>query len=157
MLNGLRVQPLAAEQIHQAYPLLALFDAELRQEQWIDYASKLLDEANGSRAHSILTVQTPDGYIYGLSVSWLRPDLQRGSVLEIDNFAVIDMAHGRTIASLLLKALEEFGRASGCSCVSIKLITPEMRRWLRTSDAPREDLFSAAGFRGDQLRLRKCF
>ena len=155
--SDLRVRPLAKEQISQAYPLVSMFDPELSQEQWTSYASRLLNGANGSHAHSILTVQTPDSYIYGLSVYWLRPDLWRGSILEIDNFAVIDMAHGRMIASLLLKALEDFGRQCDCSCVSIKLITPKMRRWLRIPDAPREDLFSAAGFRGDQLRLRKCF
>lgn len=157
MSSDLHVRPLATEQIVQAYPLVSLFDPELSLEQWTAYASQLLNGTNGSRAHSILTVQTPDSYIYGLSAYWLRPDLWRGSVLEIDNFAVIDMAHGRTIASLLLKGLENIGRESGCSCVSIKLIDPKMRRWLRTSDAPKMDLFSAAGFRGDQLRLRKCF
>ena len=157
MSNDLRVRPLATEQITQAYPLILLFDPQVSQEQWTGYASELLNGANGSHAHSILTAQTPDAYIYGLSVHWQRPDLWRGSVLEIENFAVIDMARGRTIAGLLLKALEDFGRQCGCSCISIKLITPKMRRWLRTPDAPGEDLFSAAGFRGDQLRLRKCF
>ena len=157
MSGDLRVRPLAAKQIPQAYPLVMLFDAELSQEQWTDYASGLLNGANVSSVPGILTVQTADDYIYGLSVSWLRPDLRRGTVLEIDNFAVIDIARGRVIGSLLLKALEELGRECGCSCLSIKLISPKMRRWLRALDGPDRDLFSAAGFRSDQLRLRKCF
>ena len=156
-LGDLHVRPLAAEQIPQAYPLILLFDPEVSQEQWSAYASHLLNGANGSRAHNILTVQTTNGYIYGLSVHWCRRDLWRGSVLEIENFAVIDMAHGRAIASFLLEALEELSRECGCSCLSIKLITPRMRRWLRASHGAQKDLFSTAGFRGDQLRLRKCF
>lgn len=157
MTTDLRVRPLAAEQIPQAYPLVTLFDGELSLEQWTVYASGLLNGTNGSGIPGILTVQTPDRYIYGLSVSWLRPDLWRGTILEIDNFAVIDMARGRTIADLLLKALENLGRESGCSCLSIKLITPKMRRWLRAVEGSEKDLFSAAGFRSDRLRLRKCF
>ena len=157
MINGLHVRPLAAEQIPQVYPLVLLFDPDLSEEQWTGYASRLLNGTNGCHAHSILTVQTQKGYIYGLSVYWMRPDLQRGFILEIENFAVIDMAHGRTIARFLLQALEDLGRESGCSCVSIKLISPKIRRWLRNSHASGKDLFSAAGFHGDQLRLRKCF
>ena len=156
MSSNLQVRPLATEQILQAYTLVSLFDPELGLDQWTAYASQLLG-TNEDRAQGILTVQTRDSYIYGLCAHWLRPDLRRGSVLEIDNFAVIAMARGGTIANLLLRSLEKTGRESGCSCISVKLIDPKMRRWLRASDRPKEDFFSAAGFRGDQLRLRKCF
>ena len=125
MSSDLHVRPLAAEQIVQAYPLVSLFDPELTLAQWTSYASQLLTEKNGGRTHRILTVQTPDSYIYGLSAYWLRPDLWSGSVLEIDNFAAIAMARGRTIARLLLKALENIARESGCTpllpyCAAVK-------------------------------------
>jgi hypothetical protein len=32
-----------------------------------------------------------------------------------------------------------------------------MRKWLRRSSGPHPDIFVAAGFRGEPLRLRKCF
>lgn len=157
MTSGLLVRPLATDQIPLAFPLLSVCDPELTLEQWRRYAEGLMNGADGSGARRILTVQSPESYIYGLSVYWLRPDLWRGSVLEIDNFAVIDMVRGRTTAAILLRALEKLGRESGCSCVSIQLINPKLRQWLRGSDSPAADLFSAAGFRSGRLRLRKCF
>ncbi len=157
MSRGLLVRPLATEQIPLAYPLLSVCDPGLTLEQWTSYADGLLNGSNGSDTRKILTVQTSERHIYGLSVYWLRPDLWRGSVLEIDNFAVIDLVRGRTTAGVLLRALEKLGRQCGCSCVSIQLINPKMRRWLRVTDGPTADIFSAAGFRSDRLRLRKCF
>lgn len=157
MSSGLLVRPLATDQIPFAYPLLSVCDPELTLEQWTSYADGLLNGANGSGARRILTVQTPESTIYGLSVYWLRPDLWRGSILEIDNFAVIDMMRGRVAAAILLQALEELGHENGCSCVSIQLINPRMRRWLRGANGATTDLFSAAGFRSGRLRLRKCF
>jgi GNAT superfamily N-acetyltransferase len=156
MSSGLLVRPLATEQIAQAYPLLSVCDPALTLEQWTSYAGGLLNGGNGD-GRRILTVQNPENHIYGLSVYCLRPDLWRGSVLEIDNFAVLDIVRGRTTAGVLLQALEELGRECGCSCLSIQLINPKMRRWLRGPDGPSKDLFSTAGFRSGQLRLRKCF
>lgn len=157
MSSDLFVRPLATDQIPLAYPLLSICDPELTFEQWTSYADGLVKGTNGSDGHRILTVQTSESTIYGLSVYCLRPDLWRGSVLEIENFAVIDIVRGRTTAGILLQALEELGRECGCSCLSVQLINPKLRRWLRGSNGATKDLFNAAGFHNSRLRLRKCF
>lgn len=157
MSGDLLVRPLATDQIPLAYPLLSVCDPELTFEQWTSYAGSLVKGTNGKDGHRILTVQSSKSTIYGLSVYCLRPDLWRGSVLEIENFAVLDLVRGRTTAGILLEALEELGRECGCSCVSVQLINPKLRRWLRGSNGATNDLFSAAGFRSSRLRLRKCF
>ena len=36
-------------------------------------------------------------------------------------------------------------------------LAPALRRWLRARGSPGLELFRTAGFRGEQLRLRKCF
>ena len=151
------VRPLAPEQIPKAYPLVAIFDPQLTKEQWADYAAALVGEKGEGEHHSIITVQSTQDDIYGLSVYWLRPDLREGKILEIENFAVIDITGNRAAAKTLLQALQEVALDLGCSCVALSLLNPQMRKWLREPKNPAMDLFRAAGFRGEQLRLRKCF
>ncbi|MDH3596121.1 MAG: hypothetical protein OEU09_07500 [Rhodospirillales bacterium] len=151
------VRPLAADQVPQAYPLVAIFDPKLTQEQWSKYAGTLISEHADRERHSIITVQSSQGDIYGLSVYWLRPDLREGRILEIENFAVVDLVGNRTAARVLLEALQDVALQLDCSCISISLLNPQMRKWLREPKNPAMDLFRASGFRGEQLRLRKCF
>ena len=70
---------------------------------------------------------------------------------------MVDIAGNRKPAILLLRALEELAGRLGCSCISISLLNAQMRKWLRDPRNPAIDIFRAAGFRGEQLRLRKCF
>jgi hypothetical protein len=157
MSDPYAVRPLAPDQIPQAYPLVAIFDPTLTQEQWSKYAGALISEKADREHHSIITVQSSQDYIYGLSVYWLRPDLREGQILEIENFAVVDIIGNRTAARVLLEALQDVALGLDCSCISISLLNPQMRKWLREPKNPAMDLFRASGFRGEQLRLRKCF
>jgi hypothetical protein len=102
-------------------------------------------------------VQSIHKAIYGLSGYWLRPDLRRGGILEIENFAVVDITGKRKAAVLLLRILEDLAWRSGGSFVSISLLNPQIRKWLREPRNPATDVFRVAGLRGEQLRLRKCF
>ena len=151
------VRPLAPEQISQAYPLVAIFDPKLTKEQWADYAVALVSDKGRNEHHSIITVQSTQDYIYGLSVYWLRPDLREGKILEIENFAVVDITGNLAAAKTLLQALQDVAMDLDCSCITLSLLNPQMRKWLREPKNPAMDLFRAAGFRGEQLRLRKCF
>ncbi len=157
MTGSYLVRPLGVEQIAQAYPLVSFFDPALTQEQWSDYAGALIAPVGAGKDHSIVTVQSTQGAIYGLSVYWLRPDLRQGRILEIENFAVVDITGNRKAAVVLLRALEDLARRSECNCVTLALLNPQMRKWLREPRNPAMDVFRAAGFRGEQLRLRKCF
>ncbi len=151
------VKPLILEQIPQAFALVSIFDDGLSQDAWCEYAAAVVEKADNGVGRGIMTVQSDEGYIYGLSVYHLKQELRRGRVLEIENFAVVDLIGAKTAAGLLLESLESTARAQQCRCMSLKLINPAMRRSLRRSNGPRADIFEAAGFRGEPLRLRKCF
>ena len=151
------VKPLTPEQIPQAFALVSIFDGRLSQEAWCEYAAAVVEKADNGVGRGIMTVQSEEGYIYGLSVHHLKQELRRGRVLEIENFAVVDLIGAKTAAGLLLESLESIARAQQCRCMSLKLLNPAMRKWLRRSNGPRPDIFEAAGFRGEPLWLRKCF
>ena len=104
-----------------------------------------------------MTVQSGVGFIYGLSGYGIRHDLRRGRILEIENFAVADLIGASSAAEILLSALESLARDRNCGCVSVRLLTPRVRRFLRLPATGRPDIFEAAGYRAEPLRLGKCF
>ena len=157
MNSGYDVRPLNLDQVPQAYPVVSILDPDLGPDQWSSYAIDLLTWSDGTGQRSILTVQNEQNHIFGLSIYCVKPDLRQGRILEIENFAVVDVIGNRAPARILLAALEKIAREQACSCVSISLLNPLMRRWLRSRKKPAMDLFREAGFRGEQLRLRKCF
>ncbi len=182
MTGAYLVRPLALDQIPQAFPLVSMLDTALTLEQWQDYASAMISptgDRNGRRAdvsvaggpgaagpevpgrpregHQMLSVQSGQGHIYGVSAYWLKPDLRRERVMEIENFAVIDVTGTRRAARVLLDGLEALAREQGCSCIVVGLLNPMIRRRLRDEQEATVDLFKATGFKGDYLRLRKCF
>ena len=157
MSGAFLVKPLPYVQVLAAFPLVSVLDPGVTKEQWSDYATALLDTQNAGESAGIITVQSDQGYIHGLSVYKVKQDLHRGRLLEIENFAVADMLGGKNAATTLLSALEDIALERGCYCISLGLLNPKMRRWLREPHHPAADLFRAAGFRGEPLRLRKCF
>ena len=157
MAGAYLVRPLARDQIPQAFPLVSMFDAALTMEQWLGYASALTEASDDPADHKILSVQSGQGHIYGVSAYWLKPDLRRDRILEIENFAVVDLTGTRRAARVLLDGLEDFARSRDCSCMVISLLNPMMRKYLRDQREATTDLFKATGFRGDHMRLRKCF
>jgi hypothetical protein len=148
-----------------------MLDMALTMEQWQDYAGAMIQapgERNGQRTeaavvagpdegHRMLSVQSEQGHIYGVSACWLKPDLRRERVMEIENFAVVDVTGTRRAARVLLDGLEGLAREQGCSCIVIGLLNPMIRRRLRDEQEATVDLFKATGFQGDYMRLRKCF
>ena len=176
------VRPLALDEIPQAFPLVSMLDTALTMEQWQDYAAAMILPAggrNGRRAdvsvaggpvaggpevpggpregHHMLSVQSGQGHIYGVSAYWLKPDLRWERVMEIENFAVVDVTGTRRAARVLLDGLEALAREQDCSCIVIGLLNPMIRRRLRDEQEATVDLFKATGFQGDYMRLRKCF
>jgi hypothetical protein len=169
MTGAYLVRPLAYGQIPQAFPLVSMLDMALTIEQWQDYAGAMIQkpgDRNGHRTevlddpqegHRMLSVQSAQGHIYGVSAYWLKPDLRRERVMEIENFAVVDVTGTRRAARVLLDGLEALARKQGCSCIVIGLLNPMIRRRLRDEQEATVDLFKATGFQGDFMRLRKCF
>jgi hypothetical protein len=187
MTGAYLVRPLAYGQIPQAFPLVSMLDMALTMEQWQDYAGAMIQPPNDRNGHrmdasmasgpvvggpaaggpevpcgphegrSMLSVQSGQGHIYGVSAYWLKPDLRRERVMEIENFAVVDVTGTRRAARVLLDGLEALAREQGCSCIVISLLNPMIRRRLRDEQEATVDLFKATGFQGDYMRLRKCF
>ena len=151
------VKPLTCELIPQAFVLVSIFDGTLSQDAWCHYATAIVESADNGLARGIMTVQSQRGYIYGLSVHDLKHELRRGRILEVENFVVVDMVGARPAAGLLLESLEGIARDQQCHCMSLRLLNPKMRRTLRQSNGTRTDILKAAGYRGEPLRLRKCF
>ena len=151
------VKPLTPEQIPQAFAFVSIFDGKLGEDAWSEYAAAAVEKADNGGDRGVMTVQSVEGYIYGLSVYHLKQELRHGRVLEIENFAIADLIGTKTAVALLLESLESIARAQQCRCMSLRLLNPAMRKWLRRSNGPHPDIFVAAGFRGEPLRLRKCF
>ena len=171
MTGAYLVRPLAHDQIPQAFPLVSMLDMALTMEQWQGYAGAMIPPPgarNGGRTdnpmtgrhhecHRMLSVQSEQGHIYGVSAYWRKPDLRRERVMEIENFAVVDVTGTRRAARVLLDGLEALARERNCSCIVIGLLNPMIRRRLRDEQEATVDLFKATGFQGDYMRLRKCF
>lgn len=157
MSGSFVVKPLTADQIPQAFPVVAIFDHRLKEAAWSEYAAALVGMCDEGLCHGIMTVQNRDGYIHGLSAHHLKHELRGGRILEIENFVVVNLVGAKTATRILLESLEGIARTQHCRCISLKLLDPRLRRSLRRMSGPHRDIFEAAGFHGEPLRLRKCF
>jgi len=176
MTGAYLVGPLAYGQIPQAFPLVSMLNTALTMAQWQDYAGAMIPSAgdrNGRQTdvspagvsvpggpregRHMLSVQSEQGHIYGVSAYWLKPDLRRERIMEIENFAVVDVTGTRRAARVLLDGLEALAREQDCNCIVIGLLNPMIRRRLRDGREAAVDPFKATGFQGDYMRLRKCF
>ncbi len=151
------VRPLTPDRVREAFPLVSVFHRDLSKDAWSEYAAAFVELSENGQRHGIMTVQSDAGYIHGLSAYHVKSELRRGSVLQVENFVVMDLFGAKRVAKMLLDALEGLARSHQCHCMSLTLLDPHMRRWLRETQRPAPDLFAAAGFRGEPLRLRKCF
>ncbi len=77
MAGAYLVRPLARDQLPQAFPLVSMFDVALTMERWLGYASALTEASDDPADRQILSVQSGQGHIYGVSAYWLKPDLRR--------------------------------------------------------------------------------
>lgn len=157
MSNAYFVRPLTSDQILQSYPLVSVSEPSLTKDQWVAYASALVGAPGLADDPNIMAVQNDRGHIYGLSAYSIRPDLHRGQVMEVESFAVADLVGVRRIATSLLETLEFLALQRSCNCLSIRLLSPSMRRWFRERGDPASDMFKASGYGFEPLRLRKCF
>lgn len=151
------VRTLSPERILQAFPVVSVVDGAVSKEDWAAYAAALVGSPNNGVGQGIITVQCEQGYIHGLSVYQVKRDLRRGRVLEIENFAVVELFGSTNVAKILLDGLESLAREQQCHCMLVGLLNPTMRRWLRKPDSPAVDIFKEAGFQSEPLKLRKCF
>ena len=156
MLVQYSVLPLSRDRIPEAFPVVACLDQQVTAKQWTDYATAVV-AANGTGGHGIMTLQDPQSHIIGLSVYHIRPDLQRGLILAIENFAVVSLTGSQQAASTLLAGMEDLARDCGCACLAVSLLDRHARRSPNRRRNHTGRLFQGAGFRLDLARLSKCF
>ena len=150
-------RPLSRERIPEAFPVVACLDDQVTAQQWSNYASAVVAANGQGGSHGIMTLQDPQSHIIGLSVYHIRPDLHRGRLLVIENFAVASLIGAQQATAALLAAMEQLARERGCACLAISLLNRTERRspnHRRTQTGP---FFKGAGFRLDVARLSKCF
>lgn len=136
--------------------MVAFLDDRITAQQWSAYAGDLL-AANGHGGHGIMTLQDPQSHIIGLSVYHVRPDLQRGRVLVVENFSVVSLIGAQQAAAALLAAMEQLAREENCACLAISLLNRGERKSPTRRRAQNGQFFKGAGFRLDTARLSKCF
>ena len=157
MLACFLVRPLTPERIPEAFPLVASLDRDITAQQWSDYARAFVDPHGRDDGCGIMTLQDPQANIVGLSVYHVRPDLHRGRLLVIENFAIVSLVRVQQAALTLLAAMEDLARDLECHCLAVSLLD---RRIRRSPNHPRSQagrFFTGAGFRLDLARLGKCF
>jgi hypothetical protein len=154
--HNYNVRQLTPERIPEAFPVVAVLDEQITAERWYDYARAIVGPDGRSENHGILTLEDRQGCIMGLSVYVIRPDLWRGRVLVIENFAIVTLIGTQQAASVLLAAIEHLARDRACQCLAVSLLertagrSPDQNRGLTGR------FFKGAGFRLDLARLSKC-
>jgi GNAT superfamily N-acetyltransferase len=127
MSETYHVQPLAPEQVAQAFPLVKAIVPDVTLERWLVYAGPFLQQPEGQAARRILTVQCDKGYIHGLAFCRCKPDLRLGCILEVENFVSLDLIGGKRAGRALLKAAEQQARDWGCGHLRLSLLDGETR------------------------------
>ncbi len=124
----LKIRPLSAERVTQAFPLIQTALPEVTLAAWRDYAAALMsgthargDARGDAREGGILAVTDGRNYIAGLCSYRVVPDLVHGRLLDTGHFLAFDMLDRRPVAEALAAALEALARERGCSAVHTRL------------------------------------
>jgi hypothetical protein len=119
MVQFYRVEPLPADQVMIAYPLVTAAFPAVGLQQWQDYAGGL---AGASPAESgVLALRNDAGYFCGLIIyrndrgPWHEPRL------NVDLFVALDLIDAGTATAALIEAAEAKAADLGCTAVFIRL------------------------------------
>lgn len=152
-----KLQLLTPERIPEAFPVVAILDAEITPQRWLEYARAIVGANGHDDDHGIMTLLDPRNCIVGLSAFTIRPDLQRGRILMIEIFAVVALLGGRHASAALLRSMEQLARARDCRCLAVSLLDRKIRRSPHRRRSETRQFLQGAGFRLDLARLSKCF
>lgn len=146
------VKPLGEGKVLQAYPLVQSAVPHLTLEQWLDYVRSINDRTSAEPGCAgVMSVETGDGYIYGLYCHAVEPDIHHGRVLKVRNFVAADLYNSAGIVDRLMDSIVLVARDSGCTAVHVDLPdTPN--RSPRPAGAV-VNLFKDAGFRIESVAL----
>ncbi len=131
-MTQLKVRPLSAACINQAFPLIQTALPGVTLAAWRDFAAALIsgtdaqgdapgDARGDAREGGILAVADERNYIAGLCSYRVVPDLFHGRLLDAGHFLAFDLLDRRPVAEALAEALEVLARERGCAAVHTHL------------------------------------
>lgn len=156
MSRPYRTQSLGIEQIPQALALIQLFDRSATLERWSDCAAFYLRQDVKAEKRDIISLESSNGYIYGLAFCWLKPDLLGGRTLAVENFMSAELYGGQRAASALLKAAERRARAWKCERICFSLIDPPDGNAGARAGRPLSEPFLSSGYTEDRQHFYRA-
>lgn len=112
-MRSLTIEPMRAERIAQAFPLIQLVRPDLSREEWQNYAEQILTEPGSG----IVLLTDARDLILGLFVWRISLDPGHGRTLNCEDFVAADIVDPRRVAEALADGLEETARAQNCTAV----------------------------------------
>jgi hypothetical protein len=151
-VRELKIRPLSAKRIAQAFPLIQTALPEVTLAAWRGFAAALMSGAD-DREGGILAVSDEHDYIAGLCSYQVVPDLVHGRLLDTDHFVAFDLLDRRPVAEALAEAVEALARKRGCSAVHTHL--PQRNAAPPEPGNDLAELLAARGHRIENLDLCK--
>jgi hypothetical protein len=111
------VAPLSLQRVAQAYPLVQSRNGEIAPEDWIRYASSLIQGEEGVAASGVLVAEQKSGVIAGLCTYRACADLTHTRTLRIEHFIVLSIFDQPRVARQLALELEGLAQILHCQAI----------------------------------------
>ncbi len=119
-MRQLRIRPLTAERIAQAFPLVQMSLPQVTLDAWCDFAAALVAQGASAATGIILVVGERDT-IAGLCSYRVDHDLVHGRLLSAEHFLAFDLLDRRAVARALAEGLEGLARQHQCTAIHTQL------------------------------------
>jgi len=127
MKSDYTIRHLAADRVVQAFPLARDLLGCASVEDWVAFAAPLTKpEIDNHPEQGIIVVERND-YIRGLFSYMVRQGLNGNRVLDVQNFAVLEMTGVDKLTEELIKGAERI--AQSLHCDSLFLTVPKKSSW----------------------------
>ena len=152
MSRHYHVRPLAESEFARAYPLIRAVAPELSLNAWLGFA-RVFTVSETTPEGGIISAQDDGAYIYGLCCYMVLPHLCNRRSLIVEPIVALHVVDPLGPIEALLEALEPIARRLGCE--SIQLVLPRSEGSEIESDHPSFDVFRAAGYELDGIKLSR--
>ncbi len=118
MPRDYKIKPLSVENVALAYPLIQSAQPEIALDAWIAYARKINRcKAAPPKESGIISAESKRGYIHGIFCYSVKPTLDHGTVLSVENFIAVDTGDRAAAIISLIAVMENLARELGCSAI----------------------------------------
>lgn len=122
MPRQLATRSLNSAQVDQAYPLVQLAVPRLPLAAWRRFAGASIATSRGDPPHvSVMVVSDARGYLQGLCVYRVEPDLRHGRRMTIEHFVALDLIDSTIVAEAIVAALRAEAVRAGCGILETHL------------------------------------